>query len=64
MLFALAPYIMSLLNPAPAAPKYIHDRVNDLGRSFNGRVGIAVRSIDDGWATGWKAEVPFDLPSP
>jgi beta-lactamase class A len=44
------------LRPAPAAPKYIHDRVNDLGRSFNGRVGIAVRSIDDGWATGWKAD--------
>jgi len=44
------------LRPAPAAPKYIHDRVNELGRSFNGRVGIAVRSIDDGWATGWKAD--------
>jgi len=38
------------------APPYIRDRVDELGRSFNGRVGIAVRSIDEGWATGWKAD--------
>ena len=25
-------------------------------RAFNGRVGIAVRSIDDNWSTGWKAD--------
>ena len=23
---------------------------------FDGRVGIAVKSIDEGWATGWKAD--------
>jgi beta-lactamase class A len=44
------------VRPAPAAPLYIHDRVNELGRQFNGRVGIAVRSVDDGWQTGWKAD--------
>ena len=38
------------------APQYIRDRINELGRGFNGRVGIAVRSIDDGWSTGWKAD--------
>jgi beta-lactamase class A len=38
------------------APQYIRDRVNELGRSFNGRVGIAVRSVDNGWSTGWKAD--------
>ena len=38
------------------APPYIRDRVDELGRSFSGRVGIAVRSIDEGWATGWKAD--------
>ena len=38
------------------APPYIRDRINELGRGFDGRVGIAVRSIDDGWATGWKAD--------
>jgi beta-lactamase class A len=42
--------------PAAPAPQYIHDRVDDLGRAFNGRVGIAVRSIDDNWATGWRAD--------
>jgi beta-lactamase class A len=48
--------------PAPApqyarpAPAYIRDRVNDLGRQFNGRVGIAVRSVNEGWAVGWKAD--------
>ena len=40
----------------PATPAYIRDTVQSLGRGFNGRVGIAVRSIDDGWATGWKAD--------
>jgi beta-lactamase class A len=38
------------------APQYIRDRINELGRGFDGRVGIAVRSIDDGWSTGWKAD--------
>jgi len=41
---------------AVAAPQFIRDRVNQLGRNFNGRVGIAVRSIDEGWSTGWKAD--------
>jgi beta-lactamase class A len=36
------------------APQYIHDRIEDLGRGFDGLVGIAVKSIDDGWETGWK----------
>jgi beta-lactamase class A len=44
------------VRPAPPAPPYLRGRVSDLGRSFNGRVGIAVRSIDDGWSSGWKAD--------
>jgi beta-lactamase class A len=40
----------------PAAPVFIRDRVGELGRGFNGRVGIAVKSIDEGWSTGWKAD--------
>jgi len=40
--------------PVIPAPSYISSRVDALGSAFNGRVGIAVRSIDEGWETGWK----------
>jgi beta-lactamase class A len=43
--------------PKPAAvpaPSYIRDRIDALGKAFNGRVGIAVKSVDEGWETGWK----------
>ena len=40
----------------PVAPAYIRQRVDALGAQFNGRVGIAVRSINDRWWTGWKAD--------
>ena len=36
------------------APVYLRDRLDELGKGFNGLVGIAVRSVDDGWETGWK----------
>ncbi|HVU29295.1 MAG TPA: serine hydrolase [Sphingomicrobium sp.] len=36
------------------APSYISGQIDALGSAFNGRVGIAVRSIDEGWETGWK----------
>jgi beta-lactamase class A len=42
------------VRPVPPAPKYIHDQITQLGSGFDGRVGIAVKSIDDGWGTGWK----------
>jgi beta-lactamase class A len=42
--------------PIPAAPVYIRDRVTELGEGFDGQVGIAVQSINDGWSTGWKAD--------
>jgi beta-lactamase class A len=42
--------------PAKAAPEYIRERVAQLGRNFDGRVGIAVKSIDDGWEVAWKAD--------
>jgi beta-lactamase class A len=42
--------------PVPRAPQYIRDRITELGKSFDGRVGIAVRSIDEGWSVGWKAD--------
>ncbi len=50
-----------LVRPAPAplppqAPPYLSNRIDALGREFNGRVGIAVKSINDGWITGWRAD--------
>ena len=44
------------VRPAPPAPQYIRDQIVQLGRGFDGRVGIAVKSIDEGWTTGWKAD--------
>lgn len=41
---------------APQPPGYLRDRVTALGSQFNGRVGIAVKSVNDGWAMGWKAD--------
>jgi beta-lactamase class A len=46
----------SAVRPAPPAPAYIRDRIDELGQGFGGRVGIAVRSIDEDWSTGWKAD--------
>jgi beta-lactamase class A len=55
-----APHAPKPARPAvraiPPAPQYIRDQVTALGRNFDGRVGIAVRSVDDGWSTGWKAD--------
>jgi len=45
--------------PAPSratAPASLRERINELGRGFNGRVGIAVQSVDSGWTVGWKAD--------
>ena len=37
----------------PQSPTYLAAQVDQLGSSFNGRVGIAVRSVDEGWSTSW-----------
>jgi len=42
--------------PPPQTPIYLRDRITALGREFDGRVGIAVNSVNDGWAMGWKAD--------
>ena len=41
---------------AVPAPMYIRQKIDELGRQFNGRVGIAVRSVDDNWSTGWRED--------
>ena len=38
----------------PNAPAYLRERVDQLGKAFPGRVGIAVESVDQGWMTGWR----------
>ncbi len=40
----------------PVAPQALAARIRELGAGFDGRVGIAVQSIDEGWRTGWKAD--------
>jgi len=40
----------------PAAPPALAARIRELGAGFDGRVGIAVQSVDQGWRTGWKAD--------
>ena len=44
---------------APAAPRYLANRVDELAKAFSGRVGIAVRSVDEGWTTGWREDELF-----
>ena len=41
---------------ATPAPRFLRDRIDALGDQFNGRVGIAVSSVEQGWSTGWKAD--------
>ncbi len=38
------------------APAALAKRIDALAAGFNGRVGIAVQSVDTGWRTGWRAE--------
>jgi beta-lactamase class A len=56
---AVAPRAANPAAPAPRvarAPQYLRDRVSSLGKAFDGRVGISVHSIDNGWTAGWKAD--------
>jgi len=52
----LAPMPQQRVARAIPAPQYLRDQINTLGRQFDGRVGIAVRSVDEGWSVGWKAD--------
>lgn len=41
------------------AQRVLEARIRELGRSFNGAVGIAVREVDSGWTTSWRGEDYF-----
>jgi beta-lactamase class A len=47
------PRLAPPMQPVPPAPRYLDNRINELGRGFNGKVGIAVKSANEGWSTGW-----------
>ena len=62
---------LSQVTPRPAraiaAPAYIRDQVTNLGKGFNGLVGIAVRSVDDEAAprpAPVRRAAPRGMPSP
>ena len=55
----LAPHVQPAAQPIPPAPVYLSTRVAELGQGFEGRVGIAVKSVDEGWSTGWRADVLY-----
>jgi len=50
----VAPVRTSPQRQAPQAPAYLRGQVDALGKAFSGRVGIAVRSVGEGWSTDWK----------
>jgi len=41
----------------PVAPLYLRGRIDELGRGFRGQVGIAVKSVEEGWSTDWNGSV-------
>ena len=46
----------SAMAPDVAAQSELDARIRELGRGFEGEVGIAVRDIDSGWATDWHGD--------
>src|SRR6185503_3246266 len=48
--------VRPVVSQAVQAPQFLRDQINALGRQFNGRVGIAVQSVNEGWTAGWKAD--------
>ncbi|MBA3526602.1 MAG: class A beta-lactamase [Pseudomonadota bacterium] len=59
-----APQPAGQVQPAPVrvvprTPAYLEQRIDALGKAFDGRVGIAVQSVDGGWSTGWRTDELF-----
>lgn len=53
------PLRQSVVRPAPRAPAQLRERIDALGKAFDGRVGIAVKSVDEGWSTDWRGSELF-----
>ena len=43
----------------PAAPAALQDQITALGRGFDGKAGIAIVSLNDGWEADWNARSLF-----
>ena len=52
----VTPSSMPRPRPAPAAPAALAARIDALGRSFDGRVGIAVEDVQDGWLAAYDGD--------
>lgn len=50
---------MGVTNPDVPPPPALDAVIQTLGRSFNGHVGIAVRSVDDGWTSSFNGSQLF-----
>jgi beta-lactamase class A len=63
---AAVPPLVPVYRPNPAqkiapipAPTALHDQVINLARSFDGKAGIAIVSLRDGWEIDWNANSLF-----
>ena len=45
--------------PDPTVYRVLESRIQELGRAFNGEVGIAVREVSTGWTTSWNGSRYF-----
>lgn len=52
-------YVPPPLPVARPAPAMLRERVTALGRAFNGKAGVAVVSLRDGWEVSWNANSLF-----
>ena len=47
------------LAPAPAGPAALQQQIDELAKGFDGRAGIAIQDVTQGWAVGHDAEALY-----
>jgi beta-lactamase class A len=52
----LAQVARATVPAAPRPPAQLAERIESLGRQFDGKVGIAVKSVDEDWTAAWMPE--------
>ena len=45
--------------PTSPAPIYLRNRITELGRAFDGKAGVAIVSLREGWEIGWNSNALF-----